>query len=74
MGSLPVALLAKVGLNASNIMTSDSIIDILIALTQLVTQLVTQFPVGVYVLIYNGERPTATNRGVYSPSFKRMTT
>ena len=74
MGSLPVALLAKVGLNASNIMTSDSIIDILIALTQLVTQLVTQFPVGVYVLICNGERPTATNRGVYSPSFKRMTT
>ena len=74
MGYLPVALLAKVGLNASNITTSDSIIDTLFVLTQLVTQLVTQLPVGVYVLICNGERPTGTNRGIYSPSFKKMTT
>ena len=37
---------AKVGLNVSNITTSDSIIVTEIVLTQLVTQLVTQFPVG----------------------------
>ena len=64
MGYLPVALLAKVGLNASNITTSDSIIDTLFVLTQLVTQLVTQSLVGVYILICDGGWPGATTRGV----------
>ena len=42
MDYLPVSLLTKVGLNASNITTSDSIIVTSVVLTQLVTQLVTQ--------------------------------
>ena len=74
MDYLPVSLLTKVGLNASNITTSDSIIVTSAVLTQLVTQLVTQSPVlGIYILICDGRRPEATNRGVYSPSFKKVT-
>ena len=46
---LPVSLLTKVGLNASNITTSDSIIVTSVVLTQLVTQLVTQSPVFGYI-------------------------
>ena len=46
---LPVSLLTKVGLNASNITTSDSIIVTSVVLTQLVTQLVTQSPVLGYI-------------------------
>ena len=71
---LPVSLLTKAGLNASNITTIDSVIVTSVCFDPASDSTGDSIPsIGVYILICDGGRPEATNRGVYSPSFKKVT-